>query len=198
MRFGALCVRGNRAISRSSATTTTLLVGQQSVVVRLLTAPDEVALCSFFARNSDPGTVRYFHPFSLDPAVAQRLAHHQGRDRYYVALYSGDVIALSMLRGWDDGYVVPSFGILVDHDWRSRGLGSALLEFTLDEARVIGASCVRLSVYASHVSALQLYLKQGFVEQTRRTVDVGSEIDEIIVLTKGVERVAPAGRDART
>ena len=178
---------GGPAISRDSTGATTICVGQRSVIVRPLAANDVGALRAFFAHNSDRGTVRYFHPFPLSPEVARRLAQHQGRDRYYVATYSEGVIALSMLRGWDEGFEVPSFGIVVDHQWRSRGLGSALLRLTLEEARTVGTSRVRLSVYASHLSALQLYLKHGFVEQTRHMVEVGSEIDEIIVLVKELD-----------
>jgi GNAT superfamily N-acetyltransferase len=162
----------------------TVRIGRRSVVLRALTAADEAALCAFFKRNSDPATVRYFHPFALVPEVAQRLAHHQGHDRYYVAGRSATLIGLSMLRGWDDGYVIPSFGILVDHEWRSKGLGASLLAYTLDEARSLGARHVRLSVYASHATALQLYLRQGFVEQARHRVKIGAEVDDIIVLMK--------------
>jgi len=112
-------------------------------------------------------------------------------------VYSRNVLGLSMLRGWDEGYVVPSFGIVIDREWRSQGLGSALLTFTLDEARTIGAHRVRLSVYASHPSALQLYLKHGFVEQARHKVEVGSDVDEVVVLMTEVGGVACSGSDTR-
>jgi ribosomal protein S18 acetylase RimI-like enzyme len=93
-------------------------------------------------------------------------------------------VALSLLRGWDEGYVVPSFGILVDGEWRGRGIGSALTDFTLGEARTLGASRIRLSVYASHELALHLYLDRGFVEDSRSRVETPFGEDYVVVMMK--------------
>ncbi len=89
-----------------------------------------------------------------------------------------------MLRGWDEGFAVPSFGIVIDNDWRGRGVGSGLTDFTLDEARSLGSPGVRLSVYSSHLSAVRLYAERGFVETRRETVQTPFGEDAIIVMSK--------------
>jgi ribosomal protein S18 acetylase RimI-like enzyme len=89
-----------------------------------------------------------------------------------------------MLRGWDEGYVVPSFGILVDREWQGHGVGSHLTDFTVAEARTLGATCLRLSVYASHEIALRLYIDRGFVEDSRSRVETPFGEDHIVVMKK--------------
>jgi ribosomal-protein-alanine N-acetyltransferase len=162
--------------------------GGRALRFRPLKPEDEASLRELFLRNSTPETVRYFHPFPLTAETAHLLATHQGKDRYYVALRSGAVAALSMLRGWDEGYVVPSFGILVDHEWRGRGLGSAMTDFTVGQARKLGATRIRLSVHASHEHALRLYSTRGFVEDSRSRVDTPFGEDYVVVLKKELAR----------
>ena len=67
-----------------------------------------------------------------------------------------------MLRGWTDGYEVPSFGVLVDAKHRGKGLGRQLMRFAIDEARNLGCHELILSVYGSNEDAIGLYSSFGF------------------------------------
>jgi [ribosomal protein S18]-alanine N-acetyltransferase len=154
---------------------------------RSLERGDERALKELFSRNSRPETARYFHPFPLTAAQATELATHQGRDRYYIAERAATIIGLSMLRGWDDGYEIPSFGILVDQEWRKLGVGADLTDFTLGEALRLGAPAVRLSVYASHGQAVRLYIHKGFTETSRTRVETVDGEDHVIVMHKTLD-----------
>src|SRR5258707_5978777 len=82
----------------------------------------ERALASFFEALVARGDDRWFHPHPFTAEYASRLAAHEGRDLYYVATRGDKVAAYGMLRGWDDGYEVPSLGIAVHPDARGFGL----------------------------------------------------------------------------
>jgi RimJ/RimL family protein N-acetyltransferase len=60
------------------------------------------------------------------------------------------------------------FGMLVDRDWRGRGVGSALIEATIDWARDQGLHKLCLEVFAHNQAAIALYRKCGFVEEGHR------------------------------
>lgn len=49
--------------------------------------------------------------------------------------------------------------------YRGQGLGSSLLEKTLEKAKEFGLEKVELSVYTSNVNAIALYRKFGFTEE---------------------------------
>jgi len=59
-------------------------------------------------------------------------------------------------------------GMLVARDWRSRGVGSALVAAAIDWARAHGLHKLALSVFPHNEAAIALYRKYGFVEEGRR------------------------------
>jgi [ribosomal protein S18]-alanine N-acetyltransferase len=67
-----------------------------------------------------------------------------------------------MLRGWDEGYDVPSLGIAVHPESRGQGLGELLMHFLHCAARRKGAREIMLKVYKENTAAYQLYLRLGY------------------------------------
>jgi ribosomal protein S18 acetylase RimI-like enzyme len=61
------------------------------------------------------------------------------------------------------------FGMLVDRDWRGRGVGSALVQKAIERARGQGLHTLCLEVFPTNTAAITLYRKCGFVEEGRRT-----------------------------
>ncbi|MBA3321642.1 MAG: GNAT family N-acetyltransferase [Pyrinomonadaceae bacterium] len=136
------------------------------------------SLAELLKENNVPAVTRTFNPFPMSAETALKIAHLPRRDRYYGASLEGKMIGLSMLRGWDEGYSVPSFGIIVDHRFHNLGVGSRMLDFTIEQARVLGCSRVRLTVYSSNSPAVRLYKTRGFVECARENVVLMSKPDE--------------------
>lgn len=100
------------------------------------------------------------HPFT-DEAV-ERLLRYQGKDFYCVMTEGEHVLAYGILRGWDEGYEVPSLGIAVHPDARHAGLGRAMMEFLHGTARERGAKRVRLRVLEDNAPAIALYRQLGY------------------------------------
>jgi perosamine synthetase len=137
-----------------------------------LTPDDAQDLADFFARNDDAETVAGFHPFPLTAHVAGELTTSPGLDRFYCARVDGRIAAFSMLRGWNEGYEVPSFGILVDAGLRGRRIGRDVTVRTLDAASELGCGRVRLTVEPGNGRARRLYRSVGFTERDERVMDL--------------------------
>ena len=60
------------------------------------------------------------------------------------------------------------FGMLVDREWRGRGVGSALIHATIDWAREQGLHKLSLEVFVHNTAGIALYGKCGFTEEGRR------------------------------
>lgn len=144
------------------------------------------ALVELFERNRVPDVSDSFDPFPLTADEAERIALQPRRDAYFVASLQGELVAMSMLRGFDEGFEVPSFGIFVDHRHHRQGIGRQLTAWTVDEARRREYPSVRLSVYASNAGALRLYRTLGFGEQERELVTRAGGEDEKILMTKSL------------
>ena len=65
-------------------------------------------------------------------------------------------------------YGVGELGMLVDREWRGRGVGSALIQAAIAWARDQGLHKLSLEVFAHNTSAIALYRKCGFVEEGHR------------------------------
>jgi ribosomal protein S18 acetylase RimI-like enzyme len=80
-----------------------------------------------------------------------------------VALDGERVLAYGMLRGWDEGFEVPSLGIAVAPSERCGGLGELLMSFLETVARRRCAPRLRLTVHSENDAAISLFLKRGYV-----------------------------------
>ena len=63
---------------------------------------------------------------------------------------------------------VGEIAMLVEKEWRRRGVGSALLNVAIERARRDGLHKLSLEVFPHNAAGLALYRKCGFVEEGRR------------------------------
>ena len=127
----------------------------------------EEPLTAFFQLLEQAGDDMQFHPHPLNAEEVKKRVHYDGKDRYYVLVEGREILAYGMLRGWDEGYEVPSLGIAVHPSARRTGLGRALMHFLHAAARRHGAERVRLKVHPDNVGALKLYEDLGYVFQAQ-------------------------------
>jgi ribosomal protein S18 acetylase RimI-like enzyme len=106
---------------------------------------------------------RWFHPHPFTSQQAEALTCYEGQDLYYVAAHGDEVLAYGMLRGWDEGFRIPSLGIYVRPDARGQGLATRLTAFLHRAARDKGAPRVRLRVYPDNTAAIGLYEGLGYI-----------------------------------
>jgi len=136
--------------------------------MRRLREADIEKLGILFARNNRPEVINFFRPFLLNDYMARELLSPTRKDQFFVMEENGEFLAFSMLRGQDEGYDVPSFGIFVDWEHQRCGLGKQLSEWTFRWADQTGASKIRLTVYDENIQARTLYDRLGFIETERR------------------------------
>jgi len=156
------------------------------LAIRALERRDEKPLSRFFVRNAVPNVTSGFDPFPLTTETARKIALEPRRDCYYGALLGGRLVGMSMLRGWDEGFEVPSFGVVVDPEFAGKGIGGRLTDFAIAEATRLGSPSVRLSVYASNPLAHAMYERRGFEEVERRPIERNGSRDERIVMMKAL------------
>lgn len=120
------------------------------------------ALATFFERFAASPAVEFFHPHTLSAAAAQERADYQGKDFYAVLVGDHRVLGYGLLRGWDEGYEVPSLGVAIDEGYRGLGLGRLMMEYLHAVARLRGAPRVRLRVRETNRQAQELYRSMGY------------------------------------
>ena len=131
----------------------------------LLRPGREHALAQFFADLEAAGDDAFFHPHAGDVATLRAIAEQPGKDLYVVFVEGDDVRAYGLLRGWNEGYEVPSLGIAVHPTFRATGLGRLVMEYLEAMARHRGAPAIRLRVHRDNTRAIAMYERRGYAMQ---------------------------------
>lgn len=123
----------------------------ESLTVRDLRAEDAGAVSSML-KAQPPRYARFFYAFSFAEEDIARLLSARERDVYAGVFWRGRLVGVFMLRGWDAGYEVPSFGVLIDERHR----GGAFMRLTLDMAKLVcrlnGAPRLLAKIHPDNVS----------------------------------------------
>jgi ribosomal protein S18 acetylase RimI-like enzyme len=145
---------------------------ETGLLIEPLQPADALDLADFFrVLAADAETCRFLHPQPLTGEMAEDLSLGNRRDRFYLARYQGHVVGYSLLRGWDEGFDVPSFGGCTHPELRNAGVGHALLTHGIAAARAAGAARLRLTVHRDNWRAVHLYRKFGFAFQVKNARD---------------------------
>ncbi len=132
-------------------------------IIHLRTRHYEMLLQFFDEINCHEYT-KNFSPHPLDKATALAICNYEGRDLYYAVLLNGmEIIAYGMLRGWDEGYEIPSIGLCVLKKYKRLRLGKTIMRFLETVAIFNGATETMLKVKKSNGPARDLYVGLGYI-----------------------------------
>jgi ribosomal protein S18 acetylase RimI-like enzyme len=139
---------------------------EQYRIVRLSTA-ELPSFAQFLRALGANGDEAFFHPHPLDEHAASAVVElsQRGPDEYWIAVSGDDVLAYGMLRGWSEGYAIPSLGLAVAPGHRGRGIARAMMDHLHGRARHRGASSIRLKVDRRNAAARSLYESLGYALQ---------------------------------
>lgn len=103
-----------------------------SFSIRPLEPFDAPAIAGFM-RSQPPEYLRFFYAFGKDESEISRMLSTVKTDVYAGVFWQENLAGIFMLRGWDEGYEIPSFGVLIAEKYR----GKAMLTLTVDAAKMI-------------------------------------------------------------
>ena len=140
---------------------------------RKLCSTDVKQLGELLEVNNRPEVIDFFHPFPMSQNTARKILEPSKKDLFFVAVLDNKFIGLSMLRGFDEGFSIPSFGIFIDFSHQGKGYGRKLTEWTLSWSDKHQIENVRLGVYVTNKIALKLYQSLGFIKSEEHKDESG-------------------------
>jgi RimJ/RimL family protein N-acetyltransferase len=125
---------------------------------------DAPAMAELFAAVAAEGDgIATEAPVDLDERAAMFV---RNADSGIVAEAGGRIVGMIHVEISRFGY--GDLGMLVDRQWRGRGIGSRLLGSAIAWSRGQGLHKLSLDVFPANAAAIRLYRKCGFVEEGRR------------------------------
>lgn len=128
----------------------------------MLKSGDAEACVQLLTEDSS-GDRRFFQPFPFTKDALRSILAKERRDRYWGLYDMIGLVGLCMLRGLDQGYEIPSYGVYIASRARGKGLSRIALAHSLAWCRSQGITCVMLSVHPDNLAAKHVYETSGFV-----------------------------------
>ncbi len=117
----------------------------------------ELALSEFLLSLAQGEDDAFFHPHATDVETIRKIIADKSRDEYLLLIAGGKVYGYGLLRGWDEGYEIPSLGLAIHASVRGAGFGRAFMHYLHATARHKGAERIRLRVHKNNTQAIRLY-----------------------------------------
>jgi RimJ/RimL family protein N-acetyltransferase len=129
-------------------------------IIRLL--PSAATALSHLLTSDDNEYRQYFIPFPTDvKSLEERLGSVQ-EDRYW-GIWCGDsLVGFFMMRGFDEGYQRPSFGVYIAKAYSGKGLSGFALDYCMSWCWVNSIKTMILKVHPDNRYARQTYERAGF------------------------------------
>ena len=136
---------------------------KESLTIRPLEV-DDAAELSAMLRAQAPEYARFFSPFAFDEKTLSDLLARRERDVYMGMYWEGRMACFFMLRGWDAGYEVPAYGIIIAAEFRGCGMEMLSLDAAKAVCRLRGARRMMLKMHPENISARGVMRKIGFAQ----------------------------------
>lgn len=125
-------------------------------------------LISQLLLNSPTEYTKYFRPFEFNPYSIQLVLEKAVKDKFFgVELKSEispkiELIGFYMLRGLDEGYQEPMYGVFVSHKYRGKGIGRLTINHAESFCKFQGYKQILLKVFPENIRAKKIYQDLDF------------------------------------
>lgn len=132
-----------------------------SAEVRSLIPADALALTRLMT-SASPEYLRFFRPFEFTAPVFEQQIRRAKADLWWGLESEGQLAGFFMLRGFDEGYARPSFGVFVGEQFAGRGLARLALRHAVQWCERNRVARIMLKVHPENRRARDLYIREGF------------------------------------
>ncbi len=104
----------------------------------------------------------HFIPFPFEFDVIKKILTEKILDRYFGLRVDGKLAGFYMLRGFDNGYQIPSYGVWIAEEFSGRGLSKLTLQHAVAFCKLNGIKKLMLKVAPDNLTAKSIYENFGF------------------------------------
>ena len=126
--------------------------------------PNDAGVLSKLINQDSKDYTKYFVPFKFDTATIENILKKTKNDLYCGVYWGEELTGFYMLRGFDEGYSIPSYGVYISSRFSNKGLAALTLNHAISTCKMLGCEKLRLKVHTANTFALKQYVKFGFVE----------------------------------
>jgi len=115
--------------------------------------------------NEKSDYLKYFTPFEFSLQSITNIFTQMVKDKFFGIFVNEIIVGFYILRGLDEGYDIPSYGVWISSKFSNKGLSKLTLYHAFSFCRINSISKLMLKVHPENTTAKKLYESLGF-EQT--------------------------------
>ena len=113
-------------------------------------------------KNSDQKYSEYFLPFEFNYETINKILSGKKYDKYFGLFIDEKLAGFYMLRGFDEGYTIPAYGVWISKEYSNMGLGKLTLSHAISFCKVNQIKKLMLKVHPDNLVAKKIYEDAGF------------------------------------
>ncbi len=113
-------------------------------------------------QNENPEYSKYFIPFDFDLLTIKTMLDRLKKDSFWGIFINDTLAGFYMLRGFDVGYEVPSYGVWIAKKFSGKGLSRLTLQHAISLCKINGVKELMLKVHPENLIAKKIYEDFGF------------------------------------
>lgn len=114
--------------------------------------------------SEKPKYLQYFTPFEFSVKSITHILDQAVKDKYFGIFVDNELAGFYMLRGLDQGYDTPSYGVWISSKYSNKGLSKLTLFHSFSFCRLNNIKSLMLKVHPENIIAKKLYESLGFVK----------------------------------
>jgi RimJ/RimL family protein N-acetyltransferase len=136
----------------------------KNVVIKELQS-DQASTLSALILNTPKDHTKYFTPFSFEEDSIQNIINNAVNDKYFGILINDELVGFYMLRGFDEGFEVPSYGVWISDKLSGLGLSKLTLQHAITFCKINNIKKIMLKVHPENIIAKSIYETFGFNQE---------------------------------
>ncbi|MCP4971776.1 MAG: GNAT family N-acetyltransferase [Arcobacter sp.] len=105
---------------------------------------------------------KYFHPFDFNENSIKNILKKTKLDQFFGIFINELLIGFYILRGFDEGYTIPSYGVMISQKFSKFGLGKLSLQHAISFCKINKVEKIMLKVHPKNLTAKRIYESFGF------------------------------------
>jgi RimJ/RimL family protein N-acetyltransferase len=112
--------------------------------------------------QENPEYLKHYTAFELTSEKFISLLNKASEDKYFGVFFGDEIVGFYMLRGFDEGFEIPSYGVIILSKFSNKGLSKLTLYNAFSLCRLNKVKMLMLKVRPENTFAKKLYESLGF------------------------------------
>jgi len=104
-------------------------------------------------------------PFNFNYVTIKEILNKKKDDKFFGLFTDNSLIGFYMLRGFDEGFDIPSYGVWISKKYSAKGLSKLTLQHALSFCKINEIKKIILKVHPENKIAKMIYENFGFINE---------------------------------